>query len=123
MSSWCGHGTPIAFSHVMPHSANLSQVLSLEVPIMVLLGERTCRVSEVTALVPGSIIEIPKHADDELLLLVNNRTIGVGKAVKVGENFGLRITRLGAQPATHAEETDKASADKETKESPVANAA
>ena len=27
--------------------------------------------------------------------MVNNKTIGIGVAVKVGENFGLRITRIG----------------------------
>ena len=31
----------------------------------------------------------------ELKLVVTNRQIGLGQAVKVGENFGLRITRIG----------------------------
>ncbi|HYE61245.1 MAG TPA: FliM/FliN family flagellar motor switch protein [Phycisphaerales bacterium] len=76
-------------------AANLSQILKLEVPIVVRLGERTLEVEEVLGLVPGSIIELPKNADSELDLLVNNKVIGCGHAVKVGENFGLRITFLG----------------------------
>ena len=27
--------------------------------------------------------------------MVNNKSIGVGEAVKVGENLGLRITQIG----------------------------
>jgi len=27
--------------------------------------------------------------------MVNNSTIGLGQAVKIGENFGLKITQIG----------------------------
>jgi flagellar motor switch protein FliN len=74
---------------------NLSQILKLEVPIVVRLGERSLDVEAVLKLVPGAIIELPKNAESELDLLVNNKVIGCGVAVKVGENFGLRITFLG----------------------------
>jgi len=53
------------------------------------------RVAEITALVPGVIVELPKGAEEELQLLVNNKPIGTGTAVKVGENFGIRITYIG----------------------------
>jgi flagellar motor switch protein FliN/FliY len=76
-------------------SSDLAAVLRLEVPVIVRLGGRQMSVGEVVGLVPGSIIELPKNADDELELLVNNKQIGVGAAVKVGENFGLRITYIG----------------------------
>lgn len=74
---------------------DLERVLGLDVPLIVLLGERQMRVSEVVSLQPGSIIELPKHADEELELLVNNKPIATGVAVKVGENFGLRVTFIG----------------------------
>jgi len=69
--------------------------LRLEVPLIVQLGERSLTVSEVLGLFPGAIIELPKNAEDELDLLVNNKQIGTGSAVKVGENFGIRINYLG----------------------------
>lgn len=75
--------------------ANLAQILRLEVPIVVHVAERNMRVSEVLGLLPGAIIELPKAADGELDLLVNNKIIGQGHAVKVGENFGIRLTYLG----------------------------
>ncbi|MEO1009375.1 MAG: FliM/FliN family flagellar motor switch protein [Planctomycetota bacterium] len=72
-------------------------VLSLEVPIVVVLGERSMTVGEVMALKSGSIIELSRPAEEDLFLCVNNRTTGRGTAVKVGENFGLRITSIGDQ--------------------------
>ena len=75
--------------------ADLSRILKLEVPIIVRLAERTMKVSEVLDIAPGRIIELPKDADAELDLLVNNRPIGTGSAVKIGENFGVRIAFIG----------------------------
>ncbi len=76
-------------------AADLSAVLRLEVPVIVRIGERSMKTAEVLALVPGSIIELFKNADDPLDLMVNNRQIGLGTAVKIGENFGIRITSVG----------------------------
>lgn len=75
--------------------ATLDRILSLEVPIIVQLGERLMPLGEVLALSPGAIIELPKGASEALELLVNNRPIGQGTAVKVGENFGLKVSRIG----------------------------
>lgn len=75
--------------------SDLKAILSLEVPIIVLLGERQLRMSDVVSLVPGAILELPKSAEEELTLMVNNKPVGTGVAVKVGENFGIRITYIG----------------------------
>lgn len=72
-----------------------SQVLQIEVPVVVRVGERQMRMVDVLALTPGAIIEINKRSEDELDLLINNKQIGSGLAVKVGENFGLRVTYIG----------------------------
>ena len=63
--------------------------------MIVQIAVRMMTVQEVTSLAPGAIIELPKPADDELELLVNNKPIGAGTAVKVGENYGLRVTYVG----------------------------
>ncbi len=77
---------------------NFSAILSLEVPIVVRLGQRALKVKEVLRWVPGALIELPKNADEPLELLVNNRQIATGSAVKVGENFGLRVAQVGSLP-------------------------
>ena len=59
------------------------------------LAERKLNLSEVMRLGTGAIIEFFKSSDEPLELLINNKVIGVGETVKVGENFGLRITQIG----------------------------
>ena len=76
-------------------TTRIHRILKLDLPIVVRLGTRGMTVSDVTSLSPGSIIEIPKRADAELDLLCNNKVIGCGVAVKVGENFGIKITYIG----------------------------
>jgi flagellar motor switch protein FliN/FliY len=78
-----------------PSESELSRILRLEVPIIVKLAERKLNLSEVMRLGTGAIIEFVKSSEQPLELLVNNKTIGVGETVKVGENFGLRITQIG----------------------------
>ncbi len=73
----------------------LEAILRLEAPIIVQIGQRSMPVEGVLSLAPGSIIELPKGSDEELELLVNNKPIGLGIAVKVGENFGLKISYIG----------------------------
>lgn len=75
--------------------ANLSSILKLEVPLIVVIATRLMPVKDVMNLTPGAIIELPKLADEELELLVNNKRIGSGHAVKVGENFGIRVAYVG----------------------------
>lgn len=75
--------------------STLSAALKLEVPVIVCLGTRTLSVEAVIALVPGAIIELEKRADQELELMVNDRVIGAGTAVKIGENFGIRVSYIG----------------------------
>ena len=71
------------------------RILGLEVPIIVKLAERKLMLSEVMRLGTGAIIEFFKSSNEPLELLINNKVIAIGEAVKVGENFGLRITRIG----------------------------
>ncbi|MGF1634417.1 MAG: FliM/FliN family flagellar motor switch protein [Phycisphaerae bacterium] len=75
--------------------ADLNRILSIEVPVIVKLAERRLKLSEVMRLGTGAIIEFEKDSEEPLQLLINNKTIGIGEAVKVGENFGIRITQIG----------------------------
>ena len=75
--------------------AGIDAILSLEVPVIVQIAERTMPVEDVMSMAPGSIIELPKAADQDLDILVNNKAIGTGTAVKVGENFGVRVSYIG----------------------------
>ena len=76
-------------------SADLQRILQIRVPVIVKLAERKITLQEVLRLANGSIIEFYKSSDETLEVLINNKPIGVGVAVKVGENFGIRLTQVG----------------------------
>ena len=76
-------------------SADLQRILQIRVPMIVKLAERKISLQEVLRLGNGSIIEFYKSADEALEVLINNKPIGTGVAVKVGENFGIRLTHIG----------------------------
>jgi flagellar motor switch protein FliN/FliY len=84
------HGKPPAST-----SEELKRILRMEVPVIVKLADRKILLSEVLRLGVGAIVEFTKRSDQPLELLINNKVIGVGETVKVGENFGLRITQIG----------------------------
>ena len=73
----------------------LAGILKLAVPVVVRLAHRQMPLREIVKVVPGTILEFDRMVGEELDLMVNNRQIGSGVAVKVNECFGLRITRIG----------------------------
>ena len=89
----------MAVLHAIPNPATpkeeLQRILRMQVPVIVKLAERKLQLSEVMRLGSGAIIEFSKRNDEPLELMINNKTIALGETVKVGENFGLRITQVG----------------------------
>jgi flagellar motor switch protein FliN/FliY len=73
----------------------LNRILHLSVPVIVRLAQRRLTFAEVLRLGTGAIIEFEKASDEPLELMINNKVIASGETVKVGENFGLRITQIG----------------------------
>lgn len=82
-----------------PHSKvgerGIHRILNLPVPVTVQLAERKIAVESLLGITVGTIIEFDVPFDSDLTLQVGSRTIGHGQAVKVGESFGLRLSRVG----------------------------
>ncbi len=74
--------------------AELRRIMKVRVPVIVQLSRQMMPIATVRNLSCGSIIEFNKSVEHALDLMVNDRLIGHGTCVKVGENFGLRITRI-----------------------------
>ena len=53
------------------------------------------RIDAILDIKVGTIIEFDVPFDSNLGLVAANRGIGSGQAVKVGENFGLRVAKIG----------------------------
>lgn len=79
----------------VPGGAELRRILGLSVPVAIVLAEREMPVETLLDLKVGSIIEFDVPFDSELTFVVANQAIGYGQAVKVGENFGIRVSELG----------------------------
>lgn len=80
----------------LPDTPEFNRILKLQVPIIVRLAEKTMTTGEIMDISPGTIIEFDKIVDEELDLMLNNKCIGVGQAVKISENFGLKITNIAS---------------------------
>jgi len=78
-----------------PREADVLRILGLAVPVSVVLADRDLRVEAILEMKVGTIIEFDVPFDSDLALFAANRRIGTGQAVKVGENFGLRVAKIG----------------------------
>lgn len=72
----------------------IQRIKPIRVALTVRLAERVMPVDQVLDINIGTIIEFERPADAELNLMVHQMPIGVGNAVKCGENFGLRVVRI-----------------------------
>lgn len=75
-------------------ATDLATILKLKVPLIVTVGSQRISLETVLGFGPGSIVELTKASDEPLEVLINNKEVGTGEAIKVGENFGVRITKL-----------------------------
>ncbi|MEP0846257.1 MAG: FliM/FliN family flagellar motor switch protein [Phycisphaerae bacterium] len=75
-------------------SPNVARLLKIRVPVIALLASRPMLVSGIRRFTVGTIIEFEKSVGEPIELLVNNRRIGRGEAIKAGEKFGLHITQI-----------------------------
>ncbi len=76
-------------------ATDISSIMSLEVPLVVVLGEQSLMIHDIKNWIPGSIIELGKEAEEDLEIRINNKQIGEGSAVKIGENFGIQVNYIG----------------------------
>lgn len=81
-------------SRISADRSRWAYILQLSVPLVVRVAQRQMRLRQILEISTGSIVEFETPAESELDLLVNNCPVAKGMAVKVGENFGLRITRV-----------------------------
>lgn len=78
-----------------PARRELDRILNLSLPLAVRLAQQQMPVERVLEINVGVIIEFDRSFEAELDLMIGDCRIGTGHAVKVGENFGLCIDRIG----------------------------
>lgn len=77
-------------------ATDIKTILKIHVPLVVEIGRRNMSLDNVLRLGPGAILELDKSSEENLDLMINNIPVGQGQAMKVGENFGVRIVDIGS---------------------------
>ncbi len=74
----------------------LGFLLDVHLSVSVEVGRVTLPLRQVMDLGPGSVVELQHNASEPVEIHANGRCIGRGEIVVVGEQFGVRVTELGA---------------------------
>lgn len=90
-AGFAGTGRRHQYGDLPPYARHL---LKIEVPVMVNLVSKKQTIQEIMELGPGAIVNFEKSCDDPLELMVGNRRVALGSAVKVGDKFGIEITEV-----------------------------
>ena len=76
--------------------ADLERLHDVPVELTVEIGRTRMTIGETLALGPGAIVSLNRLAGEPVDLLVNGTPIARGEVVVIDEEFGLRITDVGA---------------------------
>jgi flagellar motor switch protein FliN len=79
-----------------PADADLTRLHDVPVELTVEIGRTRMTIGETLALGPGAIVSLNRLAGEPVDLLVNGTPIARGEVVVIDEEFGLRITEVGA---------------------------
>ncbi|MEW6623109.1 MAG: flagellar motor switch phosphatase FliY [Bacillota bacterium] len=77
-----------------PAHKNLDLILDVPLKVSVILGKSKRPIKEVLNLIPGSIVDLDKYANEPVDILVNGKLIAKGEVVVINENFGVRVTNI-----------------------------
>lgn len=76
----------------------LSMLYDLSMPVAIELGRTRLSVREILSLGRGSVIQLERLAGEPIDVFVGDRRFAEGEVVVVGEQFGVRITRILRAP-------------------------
>ena len=74
--------------------AALSLLYDLSLPVAIELGRTRMSVQEILAIGRGSVIQLERLAGEPIDVFVGDRRFAEGEVVVVGEQFGVRVTRI-----------------------------
>ena len=85
---------PEELKDLLEESFNTPDSFEEDVPLQVSVEVGRCKIllKDLLEMGTGQVIELDKMADDPLDLYVNSRLIARGKAVKIGDKFGIKLT-------------------------------
>lgn len=94
-----GERPAVQGTHIDP--ANFKLVMDVELNVSLRFGQRQMPLQEVLELSTGAVIELDRHVDDPVELLLDGKVIARGEAVIVDGNYGLRVTEIPQPMSSH----------------------
>ncbi|MDR1996924.1 MAG: flagellar motor switch protein FliN [Candidatus Margulisbacteria bacterium] len=79
-----------------PGGTKFSQSIfgNIPVDVTVVLGKTRVDLQKLLQLAKGDVIELTKKAGEAVEIMVNSQTIAQGEIVAVGENYGVKVTKV-----------------------------
>lgn len=71
-------------------------IQSVKVRLGASVGQADISVAELFALEEGSVLTLDKATDDPVEIYLDGKLVGLGELVVVGDQFGVRLTQIGA---------------------------
>jgi flagellar motor switch protein FliN len=93
-----------ASDHALPGrlSPGLELLLDVELEAALRFGSREMPLGEILDLGPGDVVQLDRHINDPVDLIVGDKIVARGDVVLVNGNFGLRVTEV-AEPQRRLE--------------------
>jgi flagellar motor switch protein FliN/FliY len=79
-------------------SFSFDALLDVPMPVIIEIGRTSMTLSQILDLSPGSVFELDRLVGDTVDILVSDRKLAEGEVVVVGDHFGVRVTRVLADP-------------------------
>jgi len=83
-------------------SPGLALLLDVELEASLRFGAREMPLGEILDLGPGDVVQLDRHIQDPVDLIVGDKIVASGEVVLVNGNFGLRVTQV-AEPQKRLE--------------------
>jgi flagellar motor switch protein FliN/FliY len=82
-------------------SQTLDVIMDIDLPLVVRFGRTELPLKALTALGPGSVIDLGRSPDEPVEVLISNRVVARGEVVIVSGNYGVRVRDV-VSPAERA---------------------
>jgi len=73
-------------------------LLKIEVPVAVLLAQRTMPIDRILQITPGMMLQFEKNCDTPMAIEVDGQPIASCEVVKVGDRFGVKLIDVLDRP-------------------------
>lgn len=78
----------------------VDRILNLELPVIVVLAEKSMRLEEILALGKDVVVSFEKLNNEPLSFFVNDQLLGTGKAIEVDERFSVYMNEVDSPQET-----------------------